>query len=288
MFETPFLPLIQNKVTQETFDYLSYFVFSTGIGINISLTSFAHFGLFINLQFAFGNPFNPHVKVMNQPTSEAWFDFWKRYLEEKGVNFHFNSKLQQIIHSNQQVQKCIIKKEPWQSQERLRDTVLSYSLPKKKGFSRFALDAVARKGNVVPFEREIPLLPIIGTYIIPCLYSTPKLFNILLEKESNSGVKRYLKIHQDKMEEEIKQQLSIIINRTGQAKPRGRYHKMSLSHLVEELDDINYLDGMPLVVFQEIYQIRFNDSEPSNLTTLRKILLDNNYTLKLNKMIIKK
>ncbi len=88
MFETPFLPLIQNKVTQETFDYLSYFVFSTGIGINISLTSFAHFGLFINLQFAFGNPFNPRVKVMNQPTSEAWFDFWKRYLEKKGVIFH--------------------------------------------------------------------------------------------------------------------------------------------------------------------------------------------------------
>ncbi len=136
--------------------------------------------------------------------------------------------------------------------------------------------------------REIPLLPIIGTDIIPCLYSTPKLLTILLEKESNSGVKRYLKNHQDEMEEEMKQQLGIIINRNGQAKPRGRYHKMSLSHLVEELDDINYLDGMPLLVFQEIYQIRFKDSDPSNLTTLKKVLLENNYTLKLNKMIIKK
>ena len=137
-------------------------------------------------------------------------------------------------------------------------------------------------------EREIPLLPIIGTDIIPCLYSIPKLLTILLEKETESGVKRYLKIHQDKMEEEIKQQLGVIINRSGQARPRGRYHKMSLSHLVEELDDINYLDGMPLEVFQEIYQIRFNDSEPSNLTTLKKILLENNYTLKRNKMIIRK
>ena len=137
-------------------------------------------------------------------------------------------------------------------------------------------------------EREIPLLPIIGTDIIPCLYSTPNLLTILLEKELDLGVKRYLKIHQDEMEEEMKQQLGIIINRTGQAKPRGRYHKMSLSYLVEELDDINYLDQMPLQVFQEIYQIRFNDSDPSNLTTLRKVLLENNYTLKLNKMIIRK
>lgn len=109
MFETPFLPLIENKVTKETYEYLSYFVFSTGIGINITLTSFAHFGLFINLLFAFGTPFTPGVRVMNQPTSEAWFDIWKTYLEEKGVVFHLNSELKQIIHTNEKVTKCIIK-----------------------------------------------------------------------------------------------------------------------------------------------------------------------------------
>jgi uncharacterized protein with NAD-binding domain and iron-sulfur cluster len=108
MFETPFLPLIKDKVTKETYDYLTYFVCSTGLGINITLTSLAHYGLFVNFQFMFASPFNPNVQVMNQPTSEAWFNFWQKYLENRGVNFYFNSKLNKIIHDDQKVIKCIV------------------------------------------------------------------------------------------------------------------------------------------------------------------------------------
>ncbi len=158
-------------------------------------------------------------------------------------------------------------------------------------------------------DREIPLLPIIGTNIIPCLYSKPRLLHMLniirlkYEENKNQGVKQkltfnqekefqgitqYLKENKENMEKEIKQNIEMIVNRKGVSRPRSRNHKISLVHLVEELDDINYLDHMPLYIFQEIYQIRYNDPDPATTTILKNVLVEYKYTLKLNKTIIKK
>ena len=43
---------------------------------------------------------NEKWHVMNQPTSEAWFDPWYIYLEDKGVKFLMNSeKLISVKHN---------------------------------------------------------------------------------------------------------------------------------------------------------------------------------------------
>jgi len=128
-FNQPFLPLIQDKVSKSTQEYLTYFVCSTGLGINISLTSLAHFVLFVALlQSSFtlrgdefyssltqsgddqrSSIFHPNVRVMNGPTSEVWFNSWKTYLQQQGVIFYLNHELIQINHNQQEIQNCIVK-----------------------------------------------------------------------------------------------------------------------------------------------------------------------------------
>ena len=167
MFETPFLPLIKDKVTKETYDYLTYFVFSTGLGINITLTSLSHFGLFINFQFMFATPFNPNVRVMNQPTSEAWFIFWQKYLENKGVNFFFNSKLNKIIHNNQKVIKCIINNQEIISDEYcfclnpydMIDVLKESNLPKLYEQHLYLKTIDNQIGFVIAFNKKINVQP---------------------------------------------------------------------------------------------------------------------------------
>ena len=167
MFETPFLSLIKNKVTKETYDYLAYFVFSTGIGINITLTSFAHFGLFINFQFMFASPFEPLVRVMNQPTSEAWFNYWQKYLESKGVNFFFNTKLNKIIHNNQKGIKCIANNQEIVSDEfcfcinpyDMIDILKESNLPKLYEQHLFLKTIDNQIGFVIAFNEKINLQP---------------------------------------------------------------------------------------------------------------------------------
>ena len=108
-FDTPFLGLVdKGQVSQETYDYLAYYACCTGLGINVSLASLAHFGLYIKWLYLFGTPSKPKCRVMNRPTSEAWFDPWKTYLESKGVRFHLNTSLHQIVHDGTKVASCVL------------------------------------------------------------------------------------------------------------------------------------------------------------------------------------
>ena len=89
---------------------MTYFVCSTGLGINISLTSLAHFVLFVALlQTSKSSLLHPNVKVMNGLTSEVWFDSWKSYLETQGVIFYLNHELTKINHNQQQIKNCLVK-----------------------------------------------------------------------------------------------------------------------------------------------------------------------------------
>lgn len=55
----------------------------------------------------FGSYYNDWVTT--KPTSEAWFDHWKVYLQNKGVNFHMNSELESIIVKNKKIMSSKIK-----------------------------------------------------------------------------------------------------------------------------------------------------------------------------------
>lgn len=52
--------------------------------------------------------FNRPISVMNSPTSIAWFDHWKIYLENNGVHFHFDSNITDIQVDGDKVNKVIL------------------------------------------------------------------------------------------------------------------------------------------------------------------------------------
>ncbi len=50
-----------------------------------------------------------NVYFMNQPTSEAWFNIWIKYLQKKGLKLYLNSSLENIqINKKGKIEKCLI------------------------------------------------------------------------------------------------------------------------------------------------------------------------------------
>ena len=92
-FEKLYLSQIKNYVSQQTYDYLVYFLSGPGYGFDINTISMGHHSGFVEKNLSSSNI---GWKVSMKPTSEALFQPWVEYLQSKGVIFHFNSDLQKI------------------------------------------------------------------------------------------------------------------------------------------------------------------------------------------------
>lgn len=46
--------------------------------------------------------------VMNQPTSEGWFDWWVKDLQKRGVRFHMNSELEKVFVENSEIVGAVV------------------------------------------------------------------------------------------------------------------------------------------------------------------------------------
>ncbi len=92
-FEERLEPILKDNVSKKTYDYLVNFISGPGYGFDKNTMSLGHYGYFIELNF-YKN--FQQWSVMNKPTSEAWFDYWKIYLESKGVEFYFNHNVNKI------------------------------------------------------------------------------------------------------------------------------------------------------------------------------------------------
>jgi len=77
-----------------TKNYLLDFVSGPGYGFDKTTISTHHYFGFMYQQLYSGNN---SWQVMNQPTSEAWIDPWVHYLKTKGVRFHFNSHIDDVM-----------------------------------------------------------------------------------------------------------------------------------------------------------------------------------------------
>ena len=74
--------------------YLMDFGAGPGLGLDKNTASFGHYAQMISL----GNQYPGGWKVMNQPTSEGWFDHWYNYLTNNlGVKIYLNHTLDDII-----------------------------------------------------------------------------------------------------------------------------------------------------------------------------------------------
>jgi uncharacterized protein with NAD-binding domain and iron-sulfur cluster len=112
-YKTKFIDEIKNNISDKSYKYLTDYVSGPGFGLDKNNMSVAHYSLFIlfNIQSD-----NKPWKVMNQPTSEGWFNPWTKYLESKGVIFHYNQSLQKIYNKNSKnnkyskniIAKCVV------------------------------------------------------------------------------------------------------------------------------------------------------------------------------------
>ncbi|HSA76142.1 MAG TPA: FAD-dependent oxidoreductase [Nitrosarchaeum sp.] len=87
-----------------------------GPGLGLDLYTCSMYDVVKYAEMRFLTNHKPHMKynrvgwhVMNAPTSEAWFDHWKKYLLEKGVNIYPNTELIDIITHNSSIEACIIR-----------------------------------------------------------------------------------------------------------------------------------------------------------------------------------
>jgi uncharacterized protein with NAD-binding domain and iron-sulfur cluster len=77
-----------------TKNYLLDYLSGPGFGFDKNTISTHHYFGFLFQQLYAGNN---SWQVMNQPTSEAWIDPWVKYLKTKGVRFHFNSHVDDVM-----------------------------------------------------------------------------------------------------------------------------------------------------------------------------------------------
>lgn len=109
-FQEKLLPYLKNKISEDSYHYIVDYLSGPGFGFDKETVSAGTFATFVMWILNSGNK---GWKVMNQPTNEAWFDHWGRYLIQKGVKFHFNSSLSEIRHSNHGIQSCQINNLNW-------------------------------------------------------------------------------------------------------------------------------------------------------------------------------
>ena len=103
-FDQYFLTYIKDKVSKDTYNYLMYGISGPGFGFDFNSISLEHFVYFIEQNYQTDSIW----KVMMKPTSEAWIDPWKEYLESKGVKFALGKELVKVNYENKNIVSCVL------------------------------------------------------------------------------------------------------------------------------------------------------------------------------------
>jgi len=103
-FEQYFLEYIKDKVSKDTYNYLMYGISGPGFGFDFNTISLEHFVYFVEQNYKQSIEW----KVMMKPTSEAWFDPWKEYLESKGVKFEFGKQLVKLNYEDKNIVSSVL------------------------------------------------------------------------------------------------------------------------------------------------------------------------------------
>tara|TARA_Y100001970_G_C14257575_1_gene876667 strand:- start:4471 stop:6402 length:1932 start_codon:yes stop_codon:yes gene_type:complete len=105
-FEERLEPFLKKNVSTQTYNYIANFLSGPGYGFDKNTISLGHYGYFIELNYYENFKL---WSVMNKPTNEAWFDYWKIYLENKGVKFYLNHEVHKINYDNTKITNIEIK-----------------------------------------------------------------------------------------------------------------------------------------------------------------------------------
>ena len=96
---------LKNNISNQSYDFLVKFLAGPGYGFDINTISYAHYALFLYLNFREKEGL---WNVLNQPTNEGWIDPWTELLKKKGVKFNFNHTLDTINHKKNKIINCIV------------------------------------------------------------------------------------------------------------------------------------------------------------------------------------
>jgi hypothetical protein len=107
-YKEKLVPLLKNKLSKNGYDYIIQFTIGPGIGMEKKDASYAHFYKVVIAQMLSGNK---NWYVTNQPTNEAWFNYWEKYLIKKGLKIFKNVKLIKFNLNNDSlnIKSCLIK-----------------------------------------------------------------------------------------------------------------------------------------------------------------------------------
>jgi cytochrome b involved in lipid metabolism len=89
---------IKNNFDNDTYEYIINGAVGPGIGLDLNTASLYQFYYFASLDLS-------NWKNMNKPTSEAWFDIWKEYLQSRNVKF-IRGELKKIKYDNNHIINC--------------------------------------------------------------------------------------------------------------------------------------------------------------------------------------
>lgn len=117
IYNTKIKPLLKKKLTKNGYDYIIKLMSIIG-PMNINTASVGNFFDNLNLLQNIQTYFLKNKKSLfyssffNKPTSEAWFDHWTSYLQNKGVKIYLNSKLTKINTNNNEIIYCEVNNIP--------------------------------------------------------------------------------------------------------------------------------------------------------------------------------
>jgi uncharacterized protein with NAD-binding domain and iron-sulfur cluster len=141
---------LKNNISQESYDFLVKFLAGPGYGFDINTISYAHYALFLYLNFREKEKL---WNVLNQPTNEGWIDPWTKLLKKKGVKFNFNQTLEKINHKNNKITYCNVNNKKIKADEHI------FAL------DPYTLNKILLKSNLPKIQKQISNLVTINNQI---------------------------------------------------------------------------------------------------------------------------
>ena len=99
------IPRLKKYMSKNGYKYFVNFLAGAGYGFDLNSMSYSHFFSFFekNMYEKF-----KLWKVTTKPTNEAWINPWLKLLKQKGVSFHYNHELKQIVHLNNNIKNLLV------------------------------------------------------------------------------------------------------------------------------------------------------------------------------------
>lgn len=120
-YTTKIVPILENKLSNDGYDFLIEHIIGPGLGMEIKDVSYAHLYKVLSIQTLNDSKYKHYHPdgdyyheakdswtVMKKDTNAALFDPWKKYLLEKNIKIHYNTKLIKLNEGKNNIESAVI------------------------------------------------------------------------------------------------------------------------------------------------------------------------------------